>query len=82
MVKTLQQAADKWVANTSNAGEKWKANVAKGDYCNKFSEFVGHPVSLACNNWRNAITAVSAADFQKAISGKVSKYIDGLRSVQ
>ncbi len=82
MVKTLQQAADNWVRNTSNAGTKWKAAVLQGDYCKGFSAFVGHPVSQACANWRDAISNTSAEYFQSQISGKVGKYIAGLQAVQ
>jgi hypothetical protein len=82
MVKSLTDAADKWERKTSNVGQKWKENTLKGDYCKGFSDFVGHQVKDACDNWRREVEAVSPSTFNAAISGKKQKYIDGLRNVK
>lgn len=82
MVKTLQYAGQKWARKTANAGTKWKARVTGADYCGGFSKFLGHTPSEACSAWTQGVGAVTAADFQAAISGKEGKYVSGLEAVK
>ncbi len=82
MVKTLQYAADKWERKTANAGDRWKTNTLAGDYCKGFGAFLGHPVSEVCANWRSGIEAVQPSQFNAAISGKKSKYIEALSRIR
>ena len=82
MAKSLQYAADKWARKTANAGGKWKDAVSRADYCGPFQQFVGHPTPEACASYSAGVNAISASDFQAAITGKESKYIEGLRNVR
>lgn len=83
MVKTLQQAFEKWKQNTSDRGDVWKANVTgrEAAYCNNFTQFLGHtPKKGECEHFVNGINRVSAADFNNAISAAGNKYLIGLEN--
>ncbi len=83
MVKTLQYAFEKWKRKTAGKGEVWKANVTAHEnlYCENFSKFLGHaPKKGECESYVNGINAVSAADFNNAISQSGDKYLRSLEN--
>ncbi|MBF6555491.1 MAG: hypothetical protein IVW52_04865 [Acidimicrobiales bacterium] len=84
MPKSISYAAEKWSRKTANAGAKWKAALDSGAasrYCTGLQEFLGHSAPMACAAYGAGISAVSASDFQSAVSGKAGKYSSALGRV-
>ena len=84
MAKSLSYAAEKWSRKTASAGTKWKSALdagASARYCSAFDEFVGHSTPQACAAYSAGINAVSASDFQSAVSGKQGAYTAALQRV-
>ncbi|MEM3857487.1 MAG: hypothetical protein QXO47_10050 [Thermoproteota archaeon] len=87
IVKSLDQAANKWVADTSGKGALWKARVTQkaGDYCSNFAKFIGtnpSAISAVCRNYNSGVEATSAESFNAAITAAGTQaYIDGLRKL-
>jgi hypothetical protein len=84
MAKSLSYAASKWARKTSGAGAKWRAALDAGAasrYCTGLQEFLGHSAPQACAAYNAGIAAVSASDFQSAVSGKEGKYSAALGRV-
>lgn len=83
MPKTVSYAQAKWERKTANAGGRWKTATegAGSRYCEGFQAFLGHPAPQACSAFTAGVSAVSASDFQGAISGKGAKYAAALGRV-
>ncbi len=82
MAKTLEYSRQKWERKTAGAGEKWKTNVSSA--AGKFAAGVT-AVAGACGpqmrgSWEQGVGAVSAAEFNAAISGKGQKWADNYRA--
>jgi len=78
---TIETAKKKWARKVK--GDKWKKGVTgkETDYCKGVAEFLGvrtcNPERSAA--WREGVDAVSAADFDKAVSGKEEKWASKYR---
>ena len=84
MAKTISYAQGKWERKTSSAGSKWRAALDSGAasrYCEGLQAFLGHGAPQACAAYNTGIAAVSASDFQSAVSGKGAKYAAALGRV-
>jgi hypothetical protein len=81
MAKTIAYAQAKWERKTSGAGDKWKSNVsgAAGRYAQGVTECAGACGSQTRSAWESGVGAVSAADFNAAISGKGAKWAENYR---
>jgi len=82
MAKTLAQGQAKWERRTANAGEKWKAatNGAVGRWAAGVAESAGGSVGpMTRAAYEQGVGAVSASDFNQAISGKGSKWATNYR---
>jgi hypothetical protein len=72
----IELAKAKWARKVK--GEKWKRGVTgkESEYCRGIAEFLGvgtcNPEKL--NAYREGIAAVSASDFDAAVSGKQEKW--------
>lgn len=78
---TPELAKKKWRRKVK--GEKWKRGVTgkEDEFCKGVAEFLGVPT---CNPevlqaYREGINAVSAADFDRAVSGKEEKWLQRYR---
>lgn len=82
MAKTLAYAQAKWERKTAGAGDKWKAGVSgkEGEYAKGVAEVAGSCGSQTRASWAAGVGAVSAADFNAAISGKGAKWAEHYRS--
>lgn len=82
---SLQRAQAKWERKTARAGEKWKAGVSgkASEYCKGLSETLGVSydacMAQAGRSWGEGTGAVGAAEFQSAVTGKGSKWAEGVR---
>lgn len=82
MAKSLEQGRAKWARKMGRAGPNWKAGVSgkSGAYGEGLSQSVGAPVSPAVvSSWQEGVDAVSAEQFQQAVTGKDRKWADGFR---
>jgi hypothetical protein len=80
-----QLTPQKWERKTAQAGAKWKAAVSNGrSPCQRLREEYGIQNCNIDQAWRAGVDAVTAGDFQSAISGKGPKwmenYVRGLAS--
>lgn len=87
MVKTLEYAARKWERKTSAVGEKWKAaaSAAAPTACENMASFLGKsPLEIRgwCETQKAGIEAVSPEDFQRAITDKRAKWLEGMRRIR
>lgn len=82
---SLERARAKWERRTAGAGEKWKRGMsgAQSRYCKGLSEKLGVSYEACMANagrsFGEGTGAISASDFQSAVSGKGSKWAEGVR---
>jgi len=80
MAANLQQAEEKWVRKTQNAGQKWATGVQQAGasaYCEGLAKLGINPgacMQSAGAAWQAGVNAVGAQGFQAAISGKGDKW--------
>jgi len=81
MAKTIAYAQAKWERKTAGAGEKWKSMVSgkEGAYAAGVTAVAGACGPQTRQAWSSGVGAVSAAEFNAAISGKGSKWADNYR---
>ncbi len=84
-MKTLQQAASNWAADTRNSGQKWasKANNPQA-YCEGWAKFAGTSPAQCMQrmgpDFSRGIQEVGAAGFDSSIAGKEGAYIRGVQN--
>ncbi len=81
MAKTLQYAQSKWERKTAGAGDKWKAATSgkEGAYAAGVTAVAGACGPQTRQAWASGVGAVSAAEFNAAISGKGGKWSENYR---
>jgi hypothetical protein len=82
LAKSLGYSRAKWERKTSGAGDKWKAATqgSAGRYADGLSEAAGVSVGpMTRAAFESGIGAVSASDFNAAVSGKGQKWQEGFQ---
>lgn len=81
MSPTIETAKKKWALKVK--GDKWKRGVTGrgSDYCHGVAEFLGvgtcNPAMQTA--YTSGVDAVTASDFDRAISGKETKWAENYR---
>jgi hypothetical protein len=79
----ITEAQSKWERKTSGKGAKWKAHVTgkEAKYCKAVSDFIGAPAGGVCAEFARGVGAVSAEDFNRAITGKGPKWATNYKAL-